>query len=205
MNLPARYELFIVVRHSLKLARDAFRDGREAARSPWKGGQFLLLHPDLKFCPDSPASSPRWWETCQGTPPFFLVCRWNIFTNPQLYLGVSENIIHIIAPNSNGIMVWYGLSWLSFFKSVNLGGTSLSDTASWPGEGVGLGGSRRLAALVSCQHRPQLGEVDRKGWNYIVIAIWMVYNGKSHKDGWFWGYPYFRKPPYDAICIHLRT
>ena len=23
----------------------------------------------------------------------------------------------------------------------------------------------------------------------------MVYNGKSYWSGWFWGYPYFRKPP----------
>ena len=25
---------------------------------------------------------------------------------------------------------------------------------------------------------------------------WMVYNGKSHSNGWFGGYTYFRKPPY---------
>ena len=28
---------------------------------------------------------------------------------------------------------------------------------------------------------------------------WIVYNGKSYKNGMIWGYPHFRKPPYVKV------
>ena len=37
-------------------------------------------------------------------------------------------------------------------------------------------------------------------WINISTPKWMVYNGNDHKNEWFWGYPYFRKP--HETCIY---
>ena len=36
------------------------------------------------------------------------------------------------------------------------------------------------------------------------IAGWMVYHGQYHENGWWLGYPYFRKPPHiTSYHIHM--
>ena len=51
-----------------------------------------------------------------------------------------------------------------------------------------------------------------KGWMMLDVGVsinrgtpkWMVYIGKSHLEmDDEQGYPYFRKPPYNTICIYI--
>ena len=61
-------------------------------------------------------------------------------------------------------------------------------TGSWPGcFGENLRPKGCVWKILS-----QYGEFHSHGGS----TKWLVYNGKSHQNGWFGGTPYFRKPPY---------
>ena len=65
-----------------------------------------------------------------------------------------------------------------------------------------------VTASVCCNSSGPYSDADMEVSINGGSPKWMVYNGKSYWNGWFWGYPgypHFRKPPYDSSLIHSFT